>query len=310
LALVLPQEVEVGLRGRTIRYYEEKGYEIPRRLDKRNRFHIPKDAKIMVDVLDLSEYSNIQVNFICDYCGKEYTQTFDSYSNKNKNGIIHKDCCVDCIVLKREESNMLRYGVNIPTKLKSVSDKISKTFEEKYNGIGYFLHTEEINKKRLMSLYRNGTAPLSRGQQYISNVLGGELNYLQSYFFLDIAFLEDKIYIEYDGGGHNLLVQRGYQTEQEFKNKEIKRSYALNNKGWKEIRIISLKDNLPSKEIIIDIYKYAIKYLNTGHSWIKFDIDNGLIITSQFHNEFDYGKLKRVTYIKFEEELENSSSSV
>jgi len=77
--LVLPQTVEIELNGNTIKYYEEKGYEIPRRIDIQGRNSLPRGTKIIVNVLDLREQSNTEVLFICDYCGKEYFQKFSKH---------------------------------------------------------------------------------------------------------------------------------------------------------------------------------------------------------------------------------------
>jgi len=65
----------------------------------------------------------------------------------------------------------------------------------------------------------------------------------------------------------------------------------LKSKGWRKITIISLKDYLPNDDIILNIVKYGIDYLNTNHSWIIFDIDNQLVKCSQFEEEYNYGKL-------------------
>jgi len=40
---------------------------------------------------------------------------------------------------------------------------------------------------------------------------------------------------------------------------------------------------------------YAKNYIFTGHSWIKFDIDNSQIITSQYKIKIDFGRLRTIT---------------
>jgi len=83
-------------------------------------------------------------------------------------------------------------------------------------------------------------------------------------------------------------------TEEEFINKERRRWYFLNSKGWKEIRIISRQDKLPSDEVIFLMIEYAKEYINEGHSWIHFDIDNLKILKSTGNINVDFGKLRRI----------------
>jgi len=111
---------------------------------------------------------------------------------------------------------------------------------------------------------------------------------------LDIAFPKDKIFCEYDGSGHALSVKMGDLTQDEFNNKEKRRKYFLLSKGWKEVRIISLNDKLPSDEVLLEMLNYAKEYINSGHTWIKFDIDNSKVICSQYEKYYDFGKLRRI----------------
>ncbi len=54
-----------------------------------------------VVVKDLNRYSTVNINAICDYCGKEYQTSFASIMNGRVK--IQKDCCVDCIKRKQNE---------------------------------------------------------------------------------------------------------------------------------------------------------------------------------------------------------------
>ena len=149
--------------------------------------------------------------------------------------------------------------------------------------------------ERIMkTMYKNGTQQCSSQQEYIHQLIGGELNYPIKGSCLDIAFINDKLYIEYDGSGHDLGVKLESITQDEFDKKEKNRRYALYRSGWKEIRIISKKDYLPNDSIILEMIEYAKHYLNTGHSWIKFDIDNNLVKSSQFNIDYNYNELRRI----------------
>jgi hypothetical protein len=132
-------------------------------------------------------------------------------------------------------------------------------------------------------------------QFYIYNLLdNSKLNYNCENKFLDIAFPNEKIYIEYDGSGHNLGVLKNEMSQSEFNLKEIKRYYIVKDAGWKMIRIISVKDKLPADKIILQMISEAKEYLNTGHSWIKFDIDNNKVINSQGEFDYDFGELRKI----------------
>lgn len=68
---LITKEVEVGLIGRNIKWYEDKGYIIPRRIDKNGKTRVKKGTKIIVRVEDLQNCSIVKVNVKCDSCNKE-----------------------------------------------------------------------------------------------------------------------------------------------------------------------------------------------------------------------------------------------
>jgi len=162
------------------------------------------------------------------------------------------------------------------------------------------LQNPEIREKARQTLYKNGTAPCSNQQKYIHNLIGGELNYPVKTSSLDIAFPEEMIYLEYDGGGHKNNIIYGNVTEEEFVKRERNRTYGLYRSGWKDIRIISPQDNLPSDSKLLEILSYARTYLNQNHHYIKFDIDNSKIINSQGEFDYDFGELRRIKPIDIE----------
>jgi hypothetical protein len=90
------KEVLVTLNNKTIKYYEEKGYTIPRYLDNSSRYKVKRGTKITVSIEDLSEGSNIRVTKICDECGKQIpNKPYDAIliSRINTDG---KDRCFNC----------------------------------------------------------------------------------------------------------------------------------------------------------------------------------------------------------------------
>ena len=103
---------------------------------------------------------------------------------------------------------------------------------------------------------------------------------------------------EYDGGGHFLNVITGKITEGEHLKKEIVRFSVIKKEGYKQMRIISLKDELPSDQILFQMLSearnYFLKYPN--HSWIEFDIDLSIVRNAEYKDGFryDYGELRTI----------------
>jgi hypothetical protein len=103
------------------------------------------------------------------------------------------------------------------------------------------------------------------------------------------------IYVEYDGSGHELNITLGKTTKEEFELKEQRRYYALKNRGWRQIRIISRNDLLPTDVKIMELINLSIGYLNSGHSWIYFDIDNSIVRCREVEKHYDFGELRKIT---------------
>lgn len=200
---------------------------------------------------------------------------------------------IEDVKTKKRETCMINYGVPIPAMSEIVMQRTRDTNLIKY-GTEYSLQNEQVKEKGRKTMYKNGSVRTSKQQLYIHTLIGGELNYPHHTSSLDIAFPEEKIYIEYNGGGHLLRVKFGHFTEQEFKKYEKNRWYALWRKGWKDIRINSLKDLLPSDERLEQMIVYGKQTLLSGRSWIEFDIDISEVATSQYHKPYDFGELRKV----------------
>ena len=220
---------------------------------------------------------------------------------------------------KKVETTRKNYGVNYPSQSKEINERTRQANFDRY-GVEYFFQTEEfqeISKKTMLEKYgvehimylpeikqkilansmftraKNGLVPTSRQQIYIHKVYGGKLNYPIDRLCLDIAFPDEKLAIEFDGSGHDLSIQFKQMTEEEFKQKEINRSYFLKNNGWKTMRIISLKDRVPMPDKLQEMLLVAKSYfLKNNNSWIEFDIDKNLIKINNESREFDFGELQ------------------
>jgi len=227
---------------------------------------------------------------------------------------------------KKRKTTLRRFGVDNPMKNKNIKDKIEQTNLNRY-GVKYYIITEESREKLYSknilkygykipfsnkeahanflikarkTMYENGTSPCSLAQKYLCELLDGKLNYPVSSLALDISFPEEMIYCEWDGSGHNLAVQMGDLTQEKFDRKEINRHYFLKNKGWKRIRIVSIKDYMPADDIMIDLINIAKKYLKQNHSWFEINIDEGKLKCSQYEEEFNFGELRSTYMLKKE----------
>lgn len=121
------------------------------------------------------------------------------------------------------------------------------------------------------------------------------LNYPYKRFLLDIALVDSHIDIEYDGKGHDLYVRLGRLTRKEFKQKEIKRGIIIKNSGWKELKIISKRDELPDDNTLLKMINLAKEYLlNTNHSWINIDLNNECFIFTKDRITVPFNSLKTI----------------
>jgi len=230
---------------------------------------------------------------VVEFKNKQYSNNYLKYGAQHNSQFEGRN--EKCV-----QTSLEHYGCENPMQNIEVKNKLKQTFLKIF-GVDNPLKSLEIREKMNKTLNKNGTAPTSRQQIYVNSILKGELNYPEGHCLLDIAFPEDKLYVECDFGGHNLQVKIGKITQDEFNKKERVRSIVLNRKGWKEIRIISCKDKLPSDLMIFYILQFAKSYLSTGHTWIKFDIDNNKVITSQYEKQFKFGKLRKIRKKDIEE---------
>jgi very-short-patch-repair endonuclease len=294
-----------------------------RLIDKGYKFTKVGD-EVTIKVNDLSNTSKVVINVQCDYCFEKYTMVWDKYFVRVlNNSFCNKIACKKCNNLKTKEvilnkygvenashiedakikrvnTFLKNYGVENPSKDKNVKLKKANTTLKNYGVDNPFKHKgiiESMKIKKAKTLYETNNQSCSKQQKHISKLYEGVLNFNVDNVNLDISFLEEKIYVEYDGSGHDLSVVLSNITRDEFDRKELRRYYMLEKKGWKMMRIISKKDFLPTDSKLIEMLKIG-KTILEKHSWVKFDIDNNLIESSLLTGEFDYGKLKQLPKIK------------
>lgn len=200
---------------------------------------------------------------------------------------------LDYIKREKEKTTFKNYGVINGYQTKKARENSIKATLNKY-GVEYVIQNEE-EKEKLLTLSaitrsKNGTVISSKQQRYICDILNGELNYPSGRNFLDIAFPDVGIYIEYDGGGHDLCVTLNQITKEEFVKKERRRYFYNKTKGWKMIRMVSKNNKVIQKDILIDLFTFASQYL-FYENWIIFNLDEHNIKSKMFELLCDYGDL-------------------
>lgn len=191
-------------------------------------------------------------------------------------------------VLKREKTYYEKTGYKSNMQNPDVLEKIKQSNIEKY-GVSWVTSTKDFLLKRHKTFNNNKTHySSSKFQTHCSELLNGELNFkvkhvAKGYYKLNVAFLNEMIYLEIDGGGHFVF---NYN-----KNKENERTSFLENLSWKMIRWISKKDNFLSDNLAKYIFSYCKnKILNENIKRIFIDFDEQTIILEdkimQFGDDF------------------------
>ena len=327
--MLLTKEVEIRLCPKNINHYNSKGYtgKIGDVITVKTE-DLTKGSHIKVEVLCDYCKTTISHASYCDYvksindsgthaCSKcKFIKIRET--NRAKYGFDYS-LQNESIREKGRKSNLQKYGVENPMQSKEIKEKAKKTLLKKY-GVENASQSEEIKKKKSdtfyerygvtsslqldsvreawsKSAYENGKVNTSKQQLYLHNLYGGELNYPISRYSADIYLIDEKIDIEYNGGGHLLDVKTGKITLGEQKKREYWRSTFLKSKGCKIMTIISDRDYLPSDEILLEMLEQARTYFTTtSHTWIEYNIDTSTMRNAENKDGiyFDYGDLRKI----------------
>lgn len=200
--------------------------------------------------------------------------------------------CLD----KFKQTNMKKYGVEYVSQSKEVRQRVRQTNLEKY-GCENPMQSPEILEK-WFSKYGSNFVKSSRQQQYLCSLYNGILNHPFRCFALDIYLPEDRLDVEFDGSGHRMSITLGNITEEDFEKKELYRNVALNKEGYKQMRIISIKDLLPSDQVLLEMLSYTRNYfsLYPNRSWIEFNIDTSTIRNAENKDgiPYQFGSLRTI----------------
>lgn len=200
---------------------------------------------------------------------------------------------------KIKETMMTNHGVEHALQNKEIQNRMKATCKERYGNENYLASDDFKNKTRDIWSFNGHDGPCSRQQKYLANLVNGKINAVVAGYWADIVLENEKIDVEYDGGGHNLCVMRKQCTQEEFDVKEKIREESICKKGYKIIRIISKQDNLPSDEIILNLIE---GFKNSDFQVVRIDIDEGTI--DRDYNEkwyCNFGELRRIAKKDLEE---------
>lgn len=238
------------------------------------------------------------------YGFESYSQT-NECKEKRKNTVKSKygveNVTQNPEILKRmHETCIEKYGTPYPIQLQEFKEKIKQTCLDKF-GVEYASQSLEIKEKMTKAFFESNAVNTSKQQLYLHNLYGGKLNFPINMFNADICFPNEKLVIEYNGGGHNLQVKLKNITSSEFERKEMVRNLILKKEGYKIISIISSRDKLPSDEILFQMLEQARTYFskNTNSHWYEYNIDTSSVRNAEHKDGifFNYGELRKIKKI-------------
>ncbi len=205
-----------------------------------------------------------------------------------KYGVINPSSAEVCKE-KRRQTMLERYGGDCPSRCPEIHQKIEDAVERKY-GVRNMLLLPEVRQKAHEGMIAHNSQQCSKAQYHIYELLGGELNYPYRAYFIDIAQVNDKIAIEYDGSGHDLAVRYGRMTPEKFRANEVYRWKQLYGEGWRIITFKSATDKLPPDNVLRQFYELAKAEIKSGRHWATIDLDSHTLTTSQKSQTIDISR--------------------
>ena len=115
--MLLSKEVEVTINHSNYKYYLDKGYTFPMKLNCHKKPTAVEGSKIIVKVEDFPIASGIEIKCTCDFCGKELVNKYGTYNNQmKKNGFIRCTSCASIQRGERERKERVLNGQNFENK--------------------------------------------------------------------------------------------------------------------------------------------------------------------------------------------------
>lgn len=270
--MIFSDKVTVRWNSKTKKHYTDLGYEYTKMGDY-----------FKVNVNDLTNGSNVDVELICDYCGKRFSQKWYTRVWIHNHNIVHKDCCKDCCELKSKESIEFKYG-SYSEMFTESNDKRTKTNLERYGKENVF--ASEYVKEKIVetNLIRYGCKYTQQNPDVRNKT---EETCLEKYGVRNYVEVFKGQFIKenspcWKGGVEYSRVERATHEYINWRNKVYARdSYTCQKCG--------LKNHAGGRNVIINAHHIKNWRDNTE---LRYDIDNGITLCEDCHNEFHsiYGK--------------------
>ena len=149
--MLITEKVEVFVSARTLRHYEEKGYEIPKKYsEKSNSYVLDDSVPILVELEDLPDTSKTKIKYKCDNCGEIKITTYKNWIKRKYKEL--GDLCISCAVkIKLPCAMMEKYGVTNCANESLTIEKKKKTNLERYNN--EWAIASEFVKKQIKEVF-------------------------------------------------------------------------------------------------------------------------------------------------------------
>lgn len=278
--MLLSKTTKVKWNSRNKNHYEAAGYEYTKMGD---------EFTVRIEDLTSGSYANVMI--MCDYCGKEFSNNWQTYLRIKKKCAIDKDCCASCAQLKAKESIDLVYG-GASAKYFSSNEKRAATNIDRYGSSNVFGSKEIKERIKLKNVEKYGVPYTQQSPEVRSKTIAtclekyGVENYVELFRG---KFIKENSPV-WKGGPEYSRVERATHEYSEWRSLVFQRdSFTCARCGSKsgightvELQahhIANWKDN-PDK---------------------RYEVENGITLCERCHNEFHslYGKRNNnITQIK------------
>jgi hypothetical protein len=133
--MLISEKISIKLFSKNINYYKNLGYECN------------IGDTIIVDVKELSKFSRLKVEVMCDNCKKIKNIKYSDYILSNKDNTYY---CYNCKSIRMKKTNIKKYGVENVFQLESIKEKSKKTNLKK-RGCEFATQCNETKNKKIIT---------------------------------------------------------------------------------------------------------------------------------------------------------------
>lgn len=258
-----------------------------------------------VDVKDLTHGSSVRIMVKCDYCGREYEITYDSYVRlKQKQN--NTDCCdnPNCTAIKSSESLLQKYGTSNIREIPNVNEKIEKTNLKKYGCANPFGNKSIQNKIKYTNRSKYGCDVPTQNSSIVQK---SKKTCIEKYWVDNYSKTAE---FRESMRGSNSPVYKGNNVQHERTERNLPEY-----RDWR--KAVFARDNYTcqhcgKKNGFGESIYLECHHLNCFKDFEcqRLDVDNGITLCKQCHMLFHslYGK-KHTTKEQFEEFQNNNDNN-